>query len=642
MMRDLLRRRIVLDFNWAAILAFVVFWSFGLFGAPLAMSDSSVSYIFFALSVLVTMGILTVLLYFLLNPTLSEVYRDRVEVTGRDLLIVLSYFIILLAFSFDDLGRSLVSDEIVHVQNSQFHFRALTYALGLLFGEHIGNVSFKMILWILDVAGLGLLLIGLYYFRRLSWPKAIVVISVFVLIKLAAAFAGLGRSPHPPFRLFPLWVSGSLLSSTAFAYRLPQFAFLILFMWFVQRILSRSLPILQSWLFGLVVGTIPVLWHTGLIVEPSIWTACIWSMLLLVVVLQQCREKQPAIYWIRWFSLISIFSLMRQSAFVAFVPLGVFFVKWLYDNRHSVEFSSVFLIIAPIIVMVPFTARSIIIGTPASYNPSEVNYIAADTSGLQRVVFSLTSGIGPRVILNSVMIPWVVCFGFAFLPLNKQTVVSTGVIFLFFVAGYSIFYLIRPAMWGIGRYQAEYVVPFAVLGLANIVLLMSRLASFSKLFNPALLLLLLYFNGFSFINLPTYNASVDQRQKMSHPNYATVVLSHDFYNYEKAIEAVIKCGYSGKTYIVDDYNANFNTVVYGYTMKDFIRWRRLRNSIIVPWYDHNFPGQVTENHDIGIVLIGRVEDAERIISAFRLLGWKRWKDFHDEKYGSTIFGLIRG
>jgi hypothetical protein len=51
---------------------------------------------------------------------------------------------------------------------------------------------------------------------------------------------------------------------------------------------------------------------------------------------------------------------------------------------------------------------------------------------------------------------------------------------------------------------------------------------------------------------------------------------------------------------------------------------------------------LTENPDIGIVLIGRYDwDAPGLIQRLKELGWKGWKNFRNERYGSTIYGLIR-
>ena len=89
-------------------------------------------------------------------------------------------------------------------------------------------------------------------------------------------------------------------------------------MWLSQRIAGRSLTFLSSCLFGLAVGTIPVLWHVGILVEQSIWTSIIWTLLLLTL------AENPDFTnfnWIRWFSVLSIFSLLRITAFMGLILL---------------------------------------------------------------------------------------------------------------------------------------------------------------------------------------------------------------------------------------------------------------------------------------------------------------------------------
>ncbi len=638
-----MEKKVKLSFNWAGILAFVVFWTYSLYGSPLALGKSSLDKILFILSFVVTTAIFCLFVFLLMNRKLNAIYKDRLEIRAKDFLVLLSYVAIILVFSFRELRLSLAGDENCHVLVSQLYFQRTAYRLGIIFEEYIGRIPFKMVLWGLDTIGLIGVFIVLQCLRRISWSKAIALVTIFATVKIGVAFLWIGNSTHPAFRLFPLWLFGSLFSSSAFVYRLPHFLALVVFMWFVQRELAKRVPVLQSWLFGLVAGTIPVLWHTGLIIEPSIWTACSWSIMLLVV---GCcfggDEAQAPIFWVRWFSLISIFCLMRQTAFLALVPLGLLFLRWLYENRTDIKLQDILLIVSPVVVMAVFIIKIIIKGTGASYRPGEVDYISIQASALHRVLFSLTSGIGPKVILNSVMIPWVVCFFFAFLPCKKEEVLKRALIFTLFAGAYFMFYSIRPVLWGVGRYQAEYIIPFAILGAANIVLLINRSVIYSKIVSPILLSCLLCFNIFSFIRLPKYNASADERQKIVNRLHSTVVLSQDFYNYAEALTAVKQSGYADRVYIVDDYNAIFNTIIYGFSIREFAEWKRIRTSITCFVQDEDLPVQLTENPDIGIVLIGRYDwDAPGLIQRLKELGWKGWKNFRNERYGSTIYGLIR-
>jgi hypothetical protein len=104
---------------------------------------------------------------------------------------------------------------------------------------------------------------------------------------------------------------------------------------------------------------------------------------------------------------------------------------------------------------------------PYFVNVGRLGHVATDqgTSVMGRVFDSITSGTGPMAIANSTTLPWAIVFAVA-LVASLLTLRWGALVLLLTVPGYLVYYSIWSYLWGLGRYQAEYVTPFIALSLA--------------------------------------------------------------------------------------------------------------------------------------------------------------------------------
>lgn len=636
---DINKKILTLNINWAVILSFIVFWCYGYYGAGVFSSVSKswnilISIIYFAI---------LILFLWLSHLKLPE-YQDAITITKKDIVIFLSYLIVMMIFSISDLMTPLFIDSVYHSGGSQAHGLIIFHQLSY-FTDILDRYTFSNILYIFNLITIGMLIILFLVFRKKSFiVKSIIILGAFILFRTVIFIKSGGNpDPHPSFRLFPLWLSSSMLSATNFSFRLPQFLGLICLMWVVQRNINHNLGILKSWLFGLSIGTIPILWHVGLLVEQSIWTAIIWTIFLLAI---SKYENLNNFNWFRWVSLLSIFALMRISVFIGLIPL---FLLFFINNYRNIGIKKLFLLFAPMLSMLPFLLKSIIDGTPATqkgiYNDS-----LADISSIERVYLAFTTGMAPKIIFNSIMLPWILFLPLAFIPLwfNFRHLTRHFIVLIFFVFACFTFYTISPGLWGTGRYQAEYVIPFVVFGFLNTLTKMN--SNFNKIISTVLFI--------GMISLVCYNLVF---KSLLYPLGVPNTLSSQVVcSIDDALKAVKQEGYAGYTLIIGGTYGCFSEILNGFTVsevrsqfeighktkkrnRDDSQAIKDNQSALRKMFrlSHGIDYKaIKDNQNIKLVLIIDI-DQESVISKLISLGFKPWRTFKNDKSGSIVYGMIR-
>lgn len=624
-----------LNFNWASLLAFVTFWSYGYYGAVTLHGLGVVGFFLTAF----LLGIF--LLFLALGQYRKDEFMDRVVLRRSDLAALAAFTVIVLPFSIRDLSHSLVGDQLAHAQSSQVHFISLIQAFAGRV-ESIRNLPFGSLLWALDFAALvaGILLLRIMKGR--SFPVRAAVYSLgFLSLRLAVLLASGGGSPHPQFRLFPLWLMAALLSPSDWVFRAAQFLPLIGLMWVIQRKTTEALPLWISCLLGLVIGTIPVLWHVGTLVEASVWTAVVWTALILSIARHDAANPFP---YIRWISCVCIATMMRQTAFLALIPLFVMLGEETIRKR-SVGIGRLLLFLAPLLAIVPFLLRSLLLGTPASQSAGETS------NALGNILYALRSGIALNSILNSVLMPWAILLPVSFLAISVRKPLYGAACLTWFLAGFVVFYSIRFTLWGIGRYQAEYVVPFSALGLFLAVTAVHRL-DMGRKYVVALLLSLFTFNVVSYIRLPLVNRPADSLrdtffQVIKERGKYSILSELPFPN-GRALRAAKAEGLAGAVYVIGFTNGAFGEILNGFTVNEvlaakdrFLRMETMKEVRGSPGGEPPAVVDIDSDPDIQLVLVTDCEGAEPFVERLSGHGWIPWRDFRDDQYGATIRGFLR-
>lgn len=263
---------------------------------------------------------------------------------------------------------------------------------------------------------------------------------------------------HPPLRLLPMAFSSLFGGVHEFAFRLPG---IVALGGFGALLVYLFKDLIGS--FGAVVAacgiiSLPLVWHGGLIVEASIWSAMALGIVGIYLLAFQKTER-PIPYQLL-FTVLALASVMRQSAFVAFVPLGLIY---LWDlSRLNISWwercQKIFEDCCPALLMVPWTLHIARTGTPAT-----------DHSGTPWT-HKLEAALAGGAALEYFRTHWrwtgfaLICVGL--LPQKSKAyffVVSTICLSL------GLFYSIKAEIWGLARYQLE--IGFSALCLGVIRLL---------------------------------------------------------------------------------------------------------------------------------------------------------------------------
>lgn len=607
--------------NWAAMLVFAAFWSYGYYGA---LTSNKIGFAWNAIISSVLYGIF--LSYMFLWRKYAE-YEDAISLTKHDIFAFFSYLAILLALSFGSLRNPLQGDQIFHAQYSQLQSMHTIFSLSR-FIDIFDNYVFAHLLYVLNLTALILAAILCYAFRKRSFKARVIVLSAaFIFFRAVIWKFGGYPSGHPPLRFFPLWLSSSILSVNDTSFRLPQFLGLICLMTISRRLAGKKMGAIASWLFGLAIGTIPVLWHIGTLAVESIWTSIIYIILLLSIAVCEDFENFK---WVRWTSLVSIFALLRQSAFVGLIPIFALFVFHSLGRRRFDIKNGIFMVM-PIFVMAPLLVKSIIFGMPSSYIPGEADLIPKDASSLEILSIAITSGIAAKSILNSLTFAWLIFLPFAFIPLQRgfKNLSKPAANLLFFSGAFAIFYLVAASEWGTSKYQAEYAVPFATAGLFYFMVKLKEVRNaFFKVMIIAGLVPLIFFNVFLFENMYTMNNSG--------------VIFETPYSYNEALKAVKKEGLAGHSIIVGSTYGVFTEILNGFTVSEVMQSRDIFKKVTKSAGLVDF-GLLNDDPKIRIVLISDVSNSRRadLTSYLKTRNWKEWINFKNSKSGAVIYGLIK-
>ncbi|MBN2585378.1 hypothetical protein JXA59_01880, partial [Patescibacteria group bacterium] len=220
---------------------------------------------------------------------------------------------------------------------------------------------------------------------------------------------------------------------------------------------------------------------------------------------------------------------------------------------------------------------------------------------------------------------------------------------LLLFGGVYVFYLIDPLLWGTGRYQAEYIIPFSILGLVMVAIFLREKIQFLRYFLFVGLLVVIAYNTYVFIKIPQLNDPADTlittRREATKKLGAYSIISELPYDYHSALTAAKTDGYAGSLYIVGATYGVFPQILSGFTVEETIANKKLigsRNLLHNNEVGGLSPEDINLNPDIKLVLISDIPNANFFLTQLISLGWVEWKNFKNETYGSTIFGLTRG
>ena len=438
------------------LLIFSLIWVFNLFNQPVFSLTGIYRDLYFAAVIfLVTAAF---------RNFRASSFRPRLfEYAMTSLAVIVSYFII-----FPFLNNDLVSDQFYHSEyaikpfvKSASDFCASTEGpprcLDQSFSYYIDR-QLSVFLFIVVLTGYVLFRTDPFIFRFLI-SIGFYFFSVYYIKSNDWSFSDI----HPPFRLFPIAVSASVFGISNFAFRFAEFAGLILLYFYSISLLRKTFRFTDAVILSAAVVSIPLILHTSYIVEPSVWTCTAWTGMLLFIFYGDRTDRS----FLLWYSVLTLASLMRASAFAGMIPLSIHWliVKLQGRNLKRIFTFSSLKVFLPVLIMLPYTLAAVLAGSPATGGGLGLS------ASLKK---SLVDGLSLRFAYQAVSLPWFFFFPASLFFFERKKIFYIPLIILFFGIGYIMFYSINPVLWGLGRYQAEFIIPFVCLGMVNFYLILWR------------------------------------------------------------------------------------------------------------------------------------------------------------------------
>ena len=287
--------------------------------------------------------------------------------------------------------------------------------------------------------------------------------------------------------------------------------------------------------------------------------------------------------------------------------------------------------LSPLLISIPFVFKSIFIGTPST-DPVTAG------STFSGVIFSVTSKIGLYSMVNGALY-WIIFIPFILLIYRKNKIIALS-IFSFLVIDYIQFYSIKQMLWGAGKYQAEYVIPFAIVGFFLF------LHSFVKniYLYTTICILLIVVDIYVFKNIYGFNKSPNDLQDSYSDDFKKpfggVILSELIYPYREALLAAENAGYGSNVYVYGCVYGILPQVLVGYTVKDVII-NHQNCELLKRDQGLNLIKGCNGNDKIKLLLLCDAPSDYQIINYLKSNGWVDWKIFCDKKHKSRIIGLMR-
>jgi hypothetical protein len=628
---------LVIKFSWAEALFYGFFLVYGVFGA------SAPSYINFMSDIGVEIFQLALLSLFLLLLGIigwrwGQDCEDLIVITGKDLVIFFVLLILFFGFGYGSLGQSIQGDESAYLMISFGH----AIKVLLKFGDYFTILSPWAAKYLIQFISL-LLVIGVIIFihftRKLVWPKRImIVLGAFLFCRLLIMYFGGNPSPHPPLAGVAHLVSGAIFGINDFALKSAFFVGYILFIFGIYKMANRALPWHLSFLFALSAGTIPLSLHLAAIVEQSIWSLVCFALIMMELV----TKKNPN--FIRLASFVAILTLFRQSAFIGYIPILIVFAVSVKRPYSANDRYMLLKLLAPAVIFAPLLIQSLLYGTPSTAA------LGDQTSQLARVFEAFSSGVILAAIANSVSELWILFIPFAFVFGTNHKVKSVAFL-IFFIMALCMFYAISPGLYGYAKYQAEYAIPFAIIGGFNVFLrLISR---FNKGMVVLLLLLIITLNITQYHRIPYSNKPVDVlvdtiEQDAKNYNSGYHILSGFPYEFGSAYDEIKRLGLTSNSYTIGVTYGVFLEIVNGYSLgalreaESISRLqKKLNKEASTDSRTTDAIVHIERDPRIKIVVLGAVPRRQELFDGLIRHGWVTHVVYKNNQYGSSVIVMKR-
>ena len=479
---NLMNKEFTIKFNWINILVAFFFYNYSFYGVGTKF-ESTLYKILFEILLFIILS-----LFYFTSKINKNRFNDHFRISLKEIGGGLLIFILILVFiGFKYFSISIIGDSFAHSYGSLYHSSYVSYIIyeQLKIPFKIGYLIF-ILNWII-------LIFFYFIFKTLilnrNTFKYILFVIIFFLIRLIFYKLGCINNFHPPGRYLFLYLSTLFSGITSTSFRLPQIVFLTLIFYYLYNFSKQYFDNFISILISLCFITIPANLYSSYIVEQSIYTSFI-----LIFVLIEIQKTFDKINFVRLFVITSIFILIRQPILGVFLYLMPIY-HWLGARNYiSIDYRIYFY---PSLLVIPFYFSIIFIGNPA-YNIENGEHPL-----IQNILIFIESNIYLQSSFNHIYI-YIFFIPLFFLFFNKLQF-----IYILFLIITLEFFSIRPVLWGIGRYQVEYTLPFVFFGMVYFFNLLNQ----HKKLSASLLLILIISNIIIFENIYSINRYLNSTSK---------------------------------------------------------------------------------------------------------------------------------
>ena len=599
------------NFNWANIILYSFFICYGYYGAITFGITNNIDFIYLVTQVLIQFLFIIIPLIafcFIAGSNLKK-FDDSIVISLEDIVAFLLLFLFLFFILFDRLNFSLYSDEISYVATA--HGQSI-YILFLLeqFFTFPANLNFQYLVQFTSLTlFLGIVLL-FFLSNKLVWRNRVMLIaSILVIGRLVFVIKGGNQSPHPPIHLIPSFLFGSLFGVRDIIFKIGHLFVYCTFLTYFYKLCRAQLNIALSAAITLSVCTLPIALGMSSEIEHSVWS----YYFFVIIMMELVTKSAPNL--LRLICIVSIGALMRQPILFAIIPITLLSIKeGINTNFKLKEYSNYLLRFSPILLVLPFLFKSIVLGVPDYLFevPTNEPYFF-----FNRIIEAFKSGVVYKTVYSLFPI-WLILFiPFAFISSFKLRWELNASIFTLFIALIILFYSTTPGIWGLPKYQVEMTAPFVVIGIVNLIFLLAN-KKINKLF------LIIALIGLSIMNFVYYNSTTI---------YSTARSNIIPFNYSDAYKYIDSQGLSASTYSIGSTYGIMPEILNGYSSSDIFSAQEIfsgqRNSEGHNLYSHKDVASIIDNPRILAVLIGLISHKNEYIDNFLLNGWKLTQKFNN-------------
>jgi hypothetical protein len=617
----------LLKFNWAKILFFLTFFTYGFFGVISKFNNE----------IFTLLSIFCLVFFYVLSKRFHTYFLGQFSFKNFEVFIFFIFLIILIIINIEYINLSLFGDELAHtIRASRTSIYGIITIIETLDLNFFDNFKFKNLVHFVNLLLL-LLLIFVIFLIKNYFNLYTLVFIIFLTIFFRLFLKDFGM--HPPLDHIFSFVLFSIVGISDFSANLSYLIGYAFFQIYLFRLINqKDSNFIVNFLSTVCIFTIPLL------LSMSTWTeSAIWSAMFFIIILLEIFYLDK-INFLRVISIISIATLFRISIFITLLPVIIYFLSDLF-NEKKINLSNlkhIFFTLSPIIIFLPFLFNSIFFGTPTF--TAVTQNLENETNLSQNFSIALETDIIWITVLNSISYWWIFLILFIFFP-DKNKFFLSLILVIYIIFSLLVYYSIDQAVWGLSKYASEYALPLCVLGFLNFILILKKIR-INNLFIGFFLTILICLNLFDFVKTPIKNKAQDEMintysidiKKLNSDvrlfNYKLVYNLKDSFSYIKSKNL------DGNTYLVGTTYGFLPEILNGYKVKQILKTKKiLNNQKILQSQGIELTKRVSMDSNIKAILLADVKNIDDTISNLISENWKIEKKFFNTKFRSTLYLL---